>query len=183
MTAEAAATAVDVVGAASGLGARRRARTAVRRDCLALSGPDRLVVAARDRRARRQHAALLRRLPRRRAPGARRLRRCCAARTSRTSRLFFAAHLTVKGTPPARNTIRQRLGMLRSFFDRIIEWDWTDAPARTPIFAIDVPVADDPLPEFLDDAQAARLAAATAQRRAVRSARHRAAVPDRDAGR
>ena len=98
-------------------------------------------------------------------------------------KVFFAAHLTVKGTPPARNTIRQRLGMLRSFFDRIIEWDWTDAPARTPIFAVDVPVADDPLPEFLDDGQAARLAAASRRRCAVRSARHRAAVPDRDAGR
>ena len=35
-------------------------------------------------------------------------------------KLFFAAHLTVKGVPPARNTIRQRLGMLRSFFDRIL---------------------------------------------------------------
>ena len=78
---------------------------------------------------------------------------------------FFAAHLTVKGVVPARNTVRQRLGMLRSFFDRIIEWDWPDAPARTPIFAVDVPVADDPLPRFLDDAQAARLAtqAAVAQ--------------------
>ncbi len=75
---------------------------------------------------------------------------------------FFAAHLTVKGVVPARNTIRQRLGMLRSFFDRIIEWDWLDAPARTPIFAVDVPVADDPLPRFLDDAQAARLAAQAA---------------------
>ena len=75
---------------------------------------------------------------------------------------FFAAHLTVKGAPPARNTIRQRLGMLRGFFDRIIEWDWSDAPARTPIFAVDVPVADDPLPRFLDDAQAARLAAQAA---------------------
>ena len=75
-------------------------------------------------------------------------------------KLFFAAHLTVKGLPPARNTVRQRLGMLRGFFDRIIEWDWADAPARTPIFAVDVPVADDPLPRFLDDAQAARLAAA-----------------------
>ena len=75
---------------------------------------------------------------------------------------FFAAHFTIKGIPPARNTIRQRLGMLRSFFDRIIEWDWPDAPARTPIFAVDVPVADDPLPRFLDDAQAARLAAQAA---------------------
>ncbi len=77
-------------------------------------------------------------------------------------KLFFAAHLTVKGVPPARNTVRQRLGMLRSFFDRIIEWDWADAPARMPIFAVDVPVADDPLPRFLDDAQAARFAAAAA---------------------
>ncbi len=75
-------------------------------------------------------------------------------------KVFFAARLTVKGVPPARNTIRQRLGMLRSFFDRIIEWDWPDAPARMPIFAVDVPVADDPLPRFLDDAQAARFAAA-----------------------
>ena len=73
-------------------------------------------------------------------------------------KLFFAAHLTVKGVPPARNTIRQRFGMLRSFFHRIIEWDWPDAPVRIPIFGVDVPVADDPLPRFLDDAQAARLA-------------------------
>ena len=76
---------------------------------------------------------------------------------------FFAAHGTFQGAPPARNTIRQRLGMLRTFFDRIIEWDWDDAPVRTPIFAVDVPVADDPLPRFLDDAQAARLAAQAAQ--------------------
>ena len=52
--------------------------------------------------------------------------------------------------------------MLRSFFDRIIEWDWDDAPMRIPIFSVDVPVADDPLPRFLDDVQAARLAAAAA---------------------
>ena len=77
-------------------------------------------------------------------------------------KLFFVSHLTIKGVPPARNTIRQRFGMLRSFFDRIIEWDWPDAPQRIPIFAVDVPVADDPLPRFLDDAQAARLAAEAA---------------------
>jgi integrase len=78
-------------------------------------------------------------------------------------KLFFARRGTAAGSPPARNTIRQRLGMLRSFFDRIIEWDWPDAPPRTPIFAVDVPIADDPLPRFLDDAQAARLAAAAAE--------------------
>ncbi|MEK7425559.1 MAG: tyrosine-type recombinase/integrase [Actinomycetota bacterium] len=77
-------------------------------------------------------------------------------------KLFFVAHITAAGRPPARNTIRQRFGMLRSFFDRIIEWDWDDAPMRIPIFSVDVPVADDPLPRFLDDVQAARLAAAAA---------------------
>ncbi len=66
----------------------------------------------------------------------------------------------IHGRPPARNTVRQRLGIVRSFFDRIIEWDWTDAPARTPMFAIDVPVADDPLPRALGDGEAARLARA-----------------------
>jgi site-specific recombinase XerD len=75
---------------------------------------------------------------------------------------WLATAGTRDGRPPARNTIRQRLGLVRSFFDRIIEWDWADAPTRTPMFAIDVPVADDPLPRFLDDAQAARLLAAAA---------------------
>jgi integrase len=73
---------------------------------------------------------------------------------------WLAATPTINGTMPSRNTIRQRLGIVRSFFDRIIEWGWADAPTRTPMFAIDVPVADDPLPRFLDDAEAARLMAA-----------------------
>ncbi len=60
-------------------------------------------------------------------------------------------------TSATSNTVRQRLGTVRTFFDRIIEWDWTDAPARTPIFSIDLPIVDDPLPKFLDDAQAAAL--------------------------
>jgi site-specific recombinase XerD len=79
-----------------------------------------------------------------------------------TYKQWLATAGTRHGRPPARNTIRQRLGLARSFFDRIIEWDWPDTPARTPMFAIDVPVADDPLPRFLDDAQAARLLAAAA---------------------
>jgi hypothetical protein len=37
------------------------------------------------------------------------------------------------------------------FFERIIEWDWPDAPARVPIFAGDIPKRDEPLPKFLDD--------------------------------
>ena len=52
--------------------------------------------------------------------------------------------------------------MLRSFFERIIEWDWDDAPTRVPIFAGDVPKADDPLPRFLDDPTAAKFMAVLA---------------------
>ena len=69
---------------------------------------------------------------------------------------------TPRRAPLSANTIRQRLGMLRTFFDRIIEWDWPDAPARTPIFGADLPVADEPLPRFLDDAAATRLLRAAA---------------------
>lgn len=72
-------------------------------------------------------------------------------------KIWLTTRRTAAGTPLTANTIRQRLGTLRTFFDRIIEWDWPDAPARTPIFSIDLPVVDDPLPRFLDDAQAARL--------------------------
>jgi site-specific recombinase XerD len=58
------------------------------------------------------------------------------------------------------NTQRQRLRMLRTFFERIIEWDWPDAPARTPIIGRDIPPRPEPLPKFLDDRDAARLMAA-----------------------
>ena len=67
-----------------------------------------------------------------------------------------------RGGTLSANTIRQRLGTLRAFFDRIIEWDWADAPARTPIFGNDLPIVDDPLPRFLDDPTFARLMRANA---------------------
>ena len=61
-------------------------------------------------------------------------------------------------------TVKHRLGMLRVFFERIIEWGWADAPKSCPILSIDMPLVDDPLPKFLDDVSAAALmhAAATA---------------------
>ncbi|HXW34833.1 MAG TPA: tyrosine-type recombinase/integrase [Acidimicrobiales bacterium] len=58
--------------------------------------------------------------------------------------------------PLKPNTLRQRLLFLRSFFDRIIEWGWADAPSRPPVFLSDVPPQDLPLPKALDDAAAAR---------------------------
>jgi integrase len=66
------------------------------------------------------------------------------------------------GTTLSANTIRQRLGVLRTFFERIIEWDYDDAPPRVPVYASDLPKADEPLPRFLDDATAARLLRAAA---------------------
>jgi len=58
------------------------------------------------------------------------------------------------------STCRQRLQTLRMFFERIIEWDWPDAPARNPVVGGDIPPRPDPLPKFLDDKNAATLMAA-----------------------
>jgi integrase len=60
------------------------------------------------------------------------------------------------GRPLATNTIRQRLRLLKVFFDRIIDWDLDDAPRRNPIIHGDVPPRPDPLPKFLDDAAMAK---------------------------
>jgi integrase len=59
-------------------------------------------------------------------------------------------------------TISGRVGLLRTFFARIIEWGYDDAPARVPIFAGDFPDRDEPLPKFLDDPTAAKFMAALA---------------------
>jgi hypothetical protein len=55
------------------------------------------------------------------------------------------------GKPLAAVTIRHRLGLLRTFFERLRDWDYDDAPSRTLIFPGDLPQADEPLPKFLDD--------------------------------
>src|SRR5881394_2935805 len=65
-----------------------------------------------------------------------------------------------RGGTITAETHRQRLRMIRSFFERIIEWDWPDAPARNPVIAGDIPKKPEPLPKFLDDRDAARLMAA-----------------------
>jgi integrase len=80
-------------------------------------------------------------------------------------KLALHEHRTAAGRGYSVNTLRTTLGMVRTFFDRIIEWDWPDAPPRPPLHATDLPAAVDPLPRFLDDADAARLlrAAQTAE--------------------
>ncbi len=61
---------------------------------------------------------------------------------------------------PAKTTTGMRISHLRGFFDRITEWGYEDAPARSPVFAGDMPIRDRPLPRFLDDADAAKLMSA-----------------------
>lgn len=58
---------------------------------------------------------------------------------------------------PAKTTTGMRISHLHCFFDRIIEWDYADAPARNPIFAGDMPIRDRPLPRFLSDPDAAAM--------------------------
>ena len=71
-------------------------------------------------------------------------------------KLSLARRRTSTGGPLKPNTVRMRLLFLRSFFDRIIEWGWADAPGRPPVFLSDVPPQDLPLPKALDDGAAAR---------------------------
>jgi integrase len=57
-------------------------------------------------------------------------------------------------------THRQRMRTVRQFFERIIEWDWPDAPPRNPVIAGDIPKKPEPLPKFPGDRDAAKLMAA-----------------------
>jgi len=86
----------------------------------------------------------------------------------------FKRHL---GTRPRRYnnprplspvTIRLTLGTLRTFFERVSEWDYPDAPKRVLIFNGDLPTPDDPLPKFLSDPDAAKLMHAAADADPVR---------------
>ena len=62
----------------------------------------------------------------------------------------------------AKVTIRHRLGLLRTFFERLRDWDYDDAPTKTLIFPGDFPQADEPLPKFLDDPTMERFTVALA---------------------
>ncbi len=68
-----------------------------------------------------------------------------------------------RGGPLHPHTVRGRLGALRSFLRRLDEWDIADRPTRQLVFDSDLPIADEPLPRFLDDAAAAKLMAAARQ--------------------
>lgn len=65
-----------------------------------------------------------------------------------------------EGDTLAKNTQRHRLRMIRIFLERLIEWDWPDAPGRNPLLHGDIPPRSEPIPKFLTDQQAAAFMAA-----------------------
>ena len=75
-------------------------------------------------------------------------------------KVWLAARPRAGGQVIAAETHRQRIRTVRAFFERIIEWDWPDAPSRNPVIAGDIPKKPEPLPKFLDDRDAAKLMAA-----------------------
>jgi site-specific recombinase XerD len=88
-------------------------------------------------------------------------------------KVWLAGRPGVGGKKLSGNTHRQRLRMLRAFFERIIEWDWPGSPPRNPVIGGDIPPRPEPLPKFLDDRDAAKLMAAA---RASRDLRDRLVV-------
>ena len=60
-----------------------------------------------------------------------------------------------------RGTVAKRLGYVANFFQRIIEWDWDDAPPGVPVLPGDKPIVDERLPRFIDDGAATKLLVAT----------------------
>jgi site-specific recombinase XerD len=75
-------------------------------------------------------------------------------------KVWLAGQPRRAGKTITAETHRQRIRTVRQFFERIIEWDWPDAPPRNPVIAGDIPKKPEPLPKFLDDRDAARLMAA-----------------------
>ena len=78
-------------------------------------------------------------------------------------KLWLANQSGTRGRTLAVTTQHQRLSMIRIFLERLIEWDWPDAPGRNPILHGDIPPRPEPIPKFLTDQQAASFMAAAKQ--------------------
>jgi site-specific recombinase XerD len=98
-------------------------------------------------------------------------------------KVWLAARPGTKTPTMSKNTQRQRLRMIRIFLERLIEWDWPDAPGATRSCPAISHLGAEPLPKFLNDQDAAKLmAAARAHRLSSLSARDRDAGSHRAAG-
>jgi hypothetical protein len=54
-------------------------------------------------------------------------------------KVWLATRSRAGGRTITMETHRQRTRTVRQFFERIIEWDWPDAPPRNPVIAGDIP--------------------------------------------
>jgi hypothetical protein len=62
-----------------------------------------------------------------------------------------------QGPTLANQTVRETLGALVTFVGRLDELNMVDVPGRSPILRLDLPIKDDPLHRFIDDAASAKL--------------------------
>lgn len=72
-------------------------------------------------------------------------------------KLHLSTRPSARGGRLSKISLAEHLGTLRTCFDRLTEWDGDDIPARVLVFPGDLPLRDDPLPRFLDDAAFAKL--------------------------
>jgi site-specific recombinase XerD len=72
-------------------------------------------------------------------------------------KVWLAGRPRGAGQVITKETHRQRMRTIRAFFERIIEWDWPEAPPRNPVIAWDIPKKPEPLPKFPGDRDAAKL--------------------------
>jgi integrase len=75
-------------------------------------------------------------------------------------KVWLARQPGVRGPTLAKNTQRHRLRTIKIFLERLIEWNWPDAPGRNPILNGDISPRTEPLPKFLNDIDAAKFMAA-----------------------
>ena len=76
-------------------------------------------------------------------------------------KLHLATRPSARGAKLTKTSLAEHLGTLRICFERLTERDGDDVPARVLVFSGDLPVRDEPLPRFLDDAAFTKLLQAT----------------------
>ena len=76
-------------------------------------------------------------------------------------KLHLATRPSARGAKLTKTSLAEHLGTLRICFERLTERDGDDVPTRVLVFSGDLPVRDEPLPRFLDDAAFTKLLQAT----------------------
>jgi len=72
-------------------------------------------------------------------------------------KLYLAARPSARGGKLSKISLAEHLGTLRTCFERLAEWDGDDIPTAVLVFDGDLPLRDEPLPRFLDDAAFTKL--------------------------